>query len=151
MPGFRFCSWCQGKGCMCCAAEEAKYVKKSFANAPKWREPDIRDVRNQALMDETKRLDSLIGTTISSQEQFREIEAQAHAEIEAAFKPALVAEYARQFPGGPKPIFTMERGNPDDAALLRQVIAGGEAEEIEGRAEKARAAQSLRDYANEGR
>lgn len=122
MPGFRFCSFCNGKGCIGCDAEERSYAKKAMANAPQWRKPDIRDVRNQALRDETKRLESLIGVTISTQEEFREIESRAHAEIEAAFKPALDAEYARQFPGGPKPIFTVNRANSAEMAELKNVF-----------------------------
>jgi hypothetical protein len=123
MPGFRFCSWCSGKGCICCDAEEAKYAAKAAA-APKWRPPDIRDVRDQALRDETHRLESLIGKTIGSWGEFQEAEAAAHAEIEAAFQPALDAEYVRQFPNGPEPMFTARLNNPDDLKLLRQVAGG---------------------------
>lgn len=122
MPGFRYCSWCQGKGCIMCDKEEKAYAKKAIANAPKWREPDVRDVRNQALRDETKRLEALIGVAISTQEQFKQAEAEAHAAIEAAFKPELDAEYARQFPSGPTPIFTARTNNELDVSLMREAF-----------------------------
>lgn len=122
MPGFRFCSWCNGKGCICCDAEEKKFAEKALAKAPKWREPDIRDVRDAALLAETKRLESLIGTMIGSQEEFNTMEAEAHAEIEAKFKPELDAEYARQFPDGPTPMFAARLGNPGEMSILKQVF-----------------------------
>lgn len=122
MPGFRFCHWCDGKGCIGCDAERKKYAEKAMAKAPAWRDPDIRDVRNQALIDETRRLESLIGVTIGSQEEFNEIEAKARAEIEAAFQPALDAEYARQLPNGPQPALTVRAGNPADMALLGKTL-----------------------------
>lgn len=124
MPGFKFCPWCSGKGCIACDAEERKYVAKATAASPSWRPPDIRDVRDQALRDETKRLETMIGVTIGSQEEFNRVEAAAHAEIEEAFKPALDAEYARQFPKGPQSAFTITRSNPDDMDLLRKAIGG---------------------------
>ena len=152
MPGFRYCSWCGGKGCVACPGEEKKWAAKAAKTAPKWREPDVRDLRNQALADETKRLEAEIGVTIGSQEEFNRREAEAHAAVEAAFKPALDAEYERQFPNGPTPIFTARLDNAKDMELMatafhRSVIEAAFGEggrgmaEIEERAAQARKQQ----------
>lgn len=29
MLGFRYCQWCDGKGCMCCDAEQKKFAEKN--------------------------------------------------------------------------------------------------------------------------
>lgn len=152
MPGFIYCSWCNGKGCMCCDAEKKNWAKKAAQAAPKWRAPDVRDLRNQALADETRRLESEIGVTIGSQEEFEHWETEAHARIEAAIKDELDEEYNRQFPNGPTPIFTARRDNPKDMELLKQVFGqegleqafgdGGRGmEEILEKCEKARGEQ----------
>jgi hypothetical protein len=152
MPGFRYCGWCNGKGCIACDAEEKKWKDKAAARAPSWRPPDVRDARDQALADETKRLESLIGVTISSQDQFNKIEAAAHAAIEKTFEPLLDAEYKRQFPDGPKPMFVARAGNASDMELLKQAFHaaklqeafgpdGGGIDEIELHAAVAREAQ----------
>lgn len=122
MPGFRYCKWCNGKGCMCCEAEQKAWSQKAASSAPSWRQPDVRDLRSQALKDETKRLESLIGVSISSQEEFNRLEAEAHAKIEEMFRPELDAEYARQFPGGPQPIFTVNRSSDPEMAELKNVF-----------------------------
>src|SRR5690348_1993286 len=97
MPGFRHCSWCHGKGCMCCEAEQKKFIERAYAAAPKWRAPDVRDVRDAWLRAEIERgfLGGDVGIDIMTEEQ-----------VEAMFQPALDAEYARQFPDGPQPMFT---------------------------------------------
>ena len=152
MAGFRYCGWCNGKGCVACPGEEKKWQKKAAESAPKFRQPDVRDLRNQALLDETRRLEAEIGVTISSQEEFSRLEAEAHAAVEAAFKPALDAEYKRQFPDGPVPMFTGRRGNAKDMELLKTVLhrtvieaafgdGGRGMEEIEERADAARQQQ----------
>lgn len=112
MPGFRYCQWCNGKGCIVCDAEKKKFEAKAAAQAPKWREPDIRDVRDAAVKAEQEK--AMRGEPHLTEE-----------EVEAAFKPALDAEYERQFPGGPKPIFTAKRDNPADMALLHNAMSIG--------------------------
>lgn len=145
MPGFRHCSWCDGKGCMCCDREEKKFAEKALANAPKWRAGDIRDIRDAWVEAELNR-------------RFRGLDAMTPDEVEELFKPALDAEYARQFPNGPQPIFTATLGNASDMALLKSVFGrgnleaafgpdGGGMERIEQQAGEARATQALRDYA----
>lgn len=152
MPGFRYCSWCSGKGCVACPGEEKKWAAKAAASAPKWRDADVRDLRNQALADETRRLEAEIGVTIGTQEEFRRREYEAHAAVEKAFEPALDAEYKRQFPNGPTPIFIARTGNAADMELLKSVAhrsvleavfgeGGRGMAEIEERAEAARQKQ----------
>ena len=74
------------------------------------------------------------------------------AVIDEAFKPALDAEYGRQHPNGPTPIFTAKAGNPRDMELLARVFnrtalerafgpGGGGMDEIERNAATARAEQ----------
>lgn len=109
MPGFRHCSWCDGKGCICCDAEQKKFVAKAYAEAPKWREPDIRDVRDAWVKAEMMR-------------GFRGLDRLTKDQVEEMFQPALDAEYARQFPSGPQPIFTASLDNPKDRDLMKQVF-----------------------------
>jgi hypothetical protein len=159
MPGFRYCQWCSGKGCMCCEAEQKKFAEKAAKSAPRFRDPDVRDVRDAALRAETERLVTMIGVVgsgIYDQASFNRAETEAHAAVEAAFKPALDAEYARQFPNVPEPIFTARMDNPEDMELLKKVFhadrlkeafgpEGGGMDEILTRASVARAAQASRD------
>jgi hypothetical protein len=155
MPGFRYCQWCSGKGCMCCDAEEKKWRDRVIANAPKWRESDVRDVRDAVIESEILRG---YQSMLSVNEHGR-IDALTPDEVEAAFKPALDAEYARQFPNGPTPMFTARRDNPGDMELLAKVFGrakleaafgpnGGGMVEIERAAAEARGTQSLRHLAS---
>lgn len=146
MPGFRYCQWCNGKGCIACDAEQKKWTENALAKAPKWREPDVRDIRDATIEAELLR-------------QYVSGDAVPPEAVEAAFKPALDAEYARQFPDGPQPIFTARRDNPGDMELLKKVFHrtvleeafgtdGEGVAEIERRAAEARGIQALRWLAN---
>ena len=92
MPGFRYCSWCNGKGCICCEGEMLRWCKTASG--------DLRQIRNECYF-----------AGFSTDEK-----------IEAAFKPALDAEYARQFPDGPIPMFTAHVDNPSEMSILKQVF-----------------------------
>lgn len=153
MPGFRYCSWCNGKGCMCCDAEQKKFHEKALASAPKWREPDIRDIRDAVVEAELLR-GWQPGLAV---DEHGRIDALTPDEVEKAFQPALDAEYARQFPNGPQPIFEAKLDNPDDMALLKSFASpaalnemfadGGSPEsvaEMLARAEAARLTQAAR-------
>jgi hypothetical protein len=146
MPGFRHCSFCYGKGCIACDAEQKKFVEAAYAAAPKWRDPDSRDVRDHWIRAEQLRgfIAGGVGLDVMTEEQ-----------VEAAFQPALDAEYDRQFPNGPQPIFTARTGNTDDLALLKTVVSsgvlreafgpdGGGIAEIDRRASEARLTQAAR-------
>ena len=85
----------------------------------------------------------------------------AKIDQEIAREEALLdAEYQRQFPDGPKPIFSARFDSPGDMALLKQVFHREKLEtafgpdgtgmaQIERDAEAARLAQALRRYADE--
>lgn len=147
MPGFRYCQWCDGRGCVACPGEEKKFTERALASAPSWRDGDIRDIRDATIRAERQRA-------------FLGLDALTEEEIEAAFKPALDAEYDRQFPNGPQPIFTARTGNAMDMELLKHVAhadvltsafgdSGGGLEEIEDRAAEARSLQRLHDAAEQ--
>jgi hypothetical protein len=147
MAGFRFCSWCQGKGCMCCDGERVKWEKWQAAEAKRKAEQDPRD--------RLRELQSPLLKAIA-QSQGPEFAAALDREIADA-QAACDAEYRRQFPDGPKPIFTAKRGTAD-IALMKSFVGidalnrafgpdGGGMAEIEAGAERARATQAFRDYA----
>lgn len=91
---FRYCSKCEGGGCSQCPGERSKFVRAAIKSAPEWRPGDIRDVRDAAVKAEADRAS-------------RGKDSSTKDEIEAAFMPFMDAEYARQFPNGPIPIFSM--------------------------------------------
>lgn len=146
MPGFRHCSFCHGKGCTGCDVEQKRFIEKAYASAPDWRDPDIRDIRDAWVRAEFER--GMIGGGVG-------LDVMTEEQVEELFKPALDAEYARQFPDGPKPIFTARTDSPDDIRLLgmvahREVIEkefgpdGDGIEAIEKRAAVAGLIQQLR-------
>lgn len=146
MPGFRYCQWCNGKGCIACDVEQKKFEEDAMAAAPKWRPGDIRDIRDAAVKAEYLRA-------------ARGLDYLTEDQVEAEFKPLLDVEYARQFPDGPKPMFVARAGNASDMELLgnafhRDVLerafgdGGGGMIEIERLAVEARGTQSLRHLAN---
>lgn len=148
MPGFRFCHWCHGKGCMCCDTEQARFEAAAKIRAEREAKEDPRH--------KLARLTDPMTRTLVEQMSGPDGVAALEAEIKAA-EAACDAEYERQFPGGPKPIFTAKRSNPDDVALLRS-FAGGPAlnrifadgvtaeatAEMLGLADKARLTQATR-------
>lgn len=151
MPGFRYCQWCSGKGCIACDAEEKKWNERAAARAPAWRQPDIRDVRDAVIESELQRAYQP-GLAVDARGR---IDALTPGEVEEALKPLLDAEYARQFPSGPEPIFTARTDNPGDVELLKKVFSreaiehafGPDGEgmvEIERNAAEARAVQAAR-------
>ena len=164
MPGFRDCSWCHGKGCMCCDAERQKWEKAEAVRLAKhaMRTPDeirqslvdLRWIRNGGRQDGVS-LGTVMAVGINGRDGFDM--AKIDAEI-AKEEVLLDAEYARQFPNGPQPIFTAKAGSPSDMQLLKHVAHadvltaafgpnGGGMAEIQKRATEARLAQALRDYA----
>lgn len=148
MAGFRHCSWCSGKGCMCCDGERKKWEKQQAAEAKRKAEQDPRD--------RLRELQAPLLRAITEQMGGPEAVAQLDRDIAEA-EAACDAEYARQFPDGPKPIFVAKRGT-DDIGLMKSTFGidalnrafgpGGRGiAEIEEGAERARATQALRDYA----
>lgn len=113
---------------MCCDAERAKWekaeAKQQEAHAK--RTPDeirqsLRDltwIRDGGPTDGVS-LGAQMAVAMSGRDSF-DLEA-IKAEI-AKDEALLDAEYARQFPDGPKPIFTARRGNPSDMELLKQTF-----------------------------
>lgn len=155
MPGFRYCQWCSGKGCIACDAEKKKWEQSVADRAPSWRSPDIRDVRDAVIESELAR-GFQPGLAVDASGR---IDAFTPAEVEEALKPLLDAEYARQFPNGPEPMLVVRRDNPDDMELLKKVFHreaiehafgpdGGGMEEIEKNAADARAIQAAREKPN---
>lgn len=151
MPGFRYCQWCSGKGCIACDAEQKKWEAAAAARAPSWRQPDVRDVRDAVIESELAR-GFRPGLAVDGHGR---IDALTPDEVEAALKPLLDAEYARQFPNGPEPMLVVRRDNPEDMELLKKVFhreaiekafgpGGGGMEEIERNAAEARAVQAAR-------
>lgn len=141
MSGFRYCQWCDGKGCMCCDAEQKTFTARALERAPKWRPGDVRDIRDACVEAEMMH-------------GFRGLDRLTEDQVEAMFKPALNAEYVRQFPNGPEPMLTIRQGSGTDMELLRHVMHrnviekafgpdGGGMEEIESRAAEAMVIQAL--------
>jgi hypothetical protein len=133
---------------MCCDAERKKWEKRQRAEAERIAKQDPRE-RLRELEDPTVRA----VTMAMGDEAVAVLDAQI-----AEAKAACDAEYARQFPNGPQPIFTAKRASGPDMDLLKQVFGrakleaafgdgGGGMPRIEAEAEKARLAQSLRRYA----
>lgn len=142
--GFRYCPACDGAGCKTCPESERGFLLGAIANAIWWKQDrlDVRDLRDAVVRTEAGRREAGEPRSLSEDQ------------IEAALKPALDAEYARQFPDGPQPIFTARRDNPVDMALLKKVFGpeklaeafgpGGEGmAEIERNAEAAQRAKVL--------
>ena len=98
---FRYCPGCDGGGCPRCPDSRASFIRAAVETAPAWRPGDIRDVRDAAIGAEAERAG-------------RNLDALTEDEIEAAFMPAMDAEYKRQFPDGPKPVASFSL---DDTAL----------------------------------
>jgi hypothetical protein len=151
MPGFRHCSWCHSKGCMCCDAEQTKWEKAERERTERFATEDPRRKLARLTDPLTRQITEQLGGT--------EALATLDAEIAQA-EAACNAEYRRQFPDGPKPIFSARLDNPGDVALLRQVFhrekleeafgsGGGGVAEVERNAEAARLAQALRQYAED--
>lgn len=151
MSGFRYCPWCHGGGCMCCDAEEKKFKAKVAANAPKWRAPDVRDLRDAVVQAEFERGMTPGIRAISPSR----IDALTESEVESAFKPLLDAEYDRQFTNGPEPMLTIKTSDPASMDLLKSVMhidvlkeafgpGGRGMADIEERAAKAREIQASR-------
>ena len=115
MPGFRNCSWCHGKGCMCCEAEQEKWEKKSAAEMERRAKQDPRD-RLRELQDPFLRM-------IVAQHGQHALDA-LDAEISEA-QAACDAEYNRQFPDGPKPILVIKTDDPKDMTYLVPAISDG--------------------------
>lgn len=147
MAGFRYCKWCDGKGCVGCDTEQKKFAERALAAAPKWRPGDVRDIRDATVQAELER-------------RVRGLDSLSEDDVEKVFKPALDAEYNRQFPNGPQPILTVARGDETGMALLKHVLhadvlnkafgaGGGGMAEIEDRAAEARSLQSLHKAAEE--
>lgn len=132
MPGFRHCSWCNGKGCMCCDAEEAKWRKAEAERLAEKanRSPDqlrqaIRD--NEWLRDGGSDDGVSLGAKLAVGMVGRdELDRDAITREIAADQALLDAAYEKAFPGGPKPIFSTDGKSPEDWAALRR-ICGPEA------------------------
>jgi hypothetical protein len=128
MSGFRHCSWCHGKGCMCCDAEQAKWeeaeAKRKEAHAN--RTPaeicqslvDLKWIRHGG---------PIVGVSLGAQLAIAST-GRDNLDMEAIDREIvkeealLDAEYDRQFPNGPEPIFTVRRSNPKDMELLKRVF-----------------------------
>jgi hypothetical protein len=149
MPGFRHCSWCHGKGCIACDAEQTKWEARERERAARLAAEDPRA--------RLARLKNPLARAVAQGLGDPAATAALDAEIAEA-EAACDAEYARQFPGGPKPMFTARAGNPLDMELLKHVAhadvlrsafspEGGGIAEIEDRAAEARSLQALHDAA----
>lgn len=148
MPGFRYCPWCHGKGCIACDAERKKHEAAEEERAARWAALPPRE-RLAGLRQQR----ALSG--IAPDRESREwLERKLDAEI-ASTRSELDAEYDRQFPDGPEPIFVARRDRPGDMDLLGKVFnreaiehafgPGGEGmPEIERNAAEARAVQAAR-------
>lgn len=128
MPGFRHCSWCSGKGCVACDREQAKWEKEEAKRreAHAKRTPD--EIR-QSLIDLRWMRDGgePVGVSLGAQLAIgmngrENIDREAVNRQIAAEEALLDAEYKRRFPDGPKPIFTMERSNPNDIDRMKRVF-----------------------------
>lgn len=127
MPGFFRCQWCSGRGCIACDAERTKYekaeaerVERARKMSPKAKLAELQDPLLRAIVKAE-------GPAAEARHEALIASVQAAVEAgHATMQDALDAEYARQFPNGPTPIFTARTDNPKDMALLRKV-AGREA------------------------
>lgn len=165
MPGFRYCSWCDGKGCMCCDAERKKWekaeaerqAKKADRSSDEIRQSiaDLRWVRDGGSPDGVS-LGCQIAVAMNGRDSIDKDAVSAEIAREEA---ALDAAYKRQFPDGSQPIFTARRDNPGDMELLGKVFGreaiehafgpdGDGVVEIERNAAEARGIQSLRHLAD---
>ncbi len=144
MPGFHHCSWCHGKGCMCCDTEEAKWNARERERIDR---ESKEDPRAKLARLEEPMLRSLLASQYDGTETIAELDRQI-----TAAKAACDAQYAIQFPDGPTPIFAARTGNAKDMELLVRVFhadrlteafgsAGGGIARIEEAAAKARGEQ----------
>jgi hypothetical protein len=113
MPGFRHCTWCSGKGCIACGAEQKKWEKYQANEAKRKAQQDPRD-RLKELQNPIVRMIAEATGDDAVLQLNREI-----AEAEAACD----AEYKRQFPDGPKPILSINLNDAKDVALKRDLVA----------------------------
>jgi len=128
MPGFRHCSWCYGKGCVACDREQAKWEKAEAERKEKHAARSIDEVR-QSLIDLQWMRDGGPPHCVSPGAQLavgmndrQNLDIEAIGALIAAEQAVLDAEYARQFPNGPQPIFVAHSNNPQEMATLKQVF-----------------------------
>lgn len=162
MPGFLLCTWCHGKGCMCCETERARVEKESAAKraARASRSPDeirasIEMLRALLAGDRTNPDAEMMMLVFDGIFDREAIEAEI-----AKDQALLDAEYDRQFPNGPTPMLSIKRGDETEMELLKHVLridvlsqafgpGGGGVAEIEDRAAEARSLQRLHKSAED--
>ena len=120
---------------MCCEGEKAKFekreaerLKSEAAKDPRVKLRELEDPMTRALVAQ-----------MSGEDGLRILDKK----IEEA-KTECDAEYARQFPNGPQPIFTANRSNGADMHLLKSALRGATQEDIVSRIEQAGLIQSAR-------
>lgn len=134
---------------MCCDAEQTKWTKAEAERKAREAAEDPRD--------RLRRLESPLTRQILQQLGDERALAALDAEIADA-KAACDVEYARQFPNGPQPIFSISSRDEMSIALLGHVAHfdvltkafgpdGGGVAEIEDRAAEAMSLQSLHNAA----
>jgi hypothetical protein len=162
MPGFPGCSWCHGKGCMCCDGERAKHEKAEAKRREDHarRTPDqIRRTIWELRYAKTGQWEGsgtpTLGAHILRQSQ-ADLDPAAIDRAIAEEEALLNAAYDREFPDGPRPIFMARRDKTEDMALLKFVAHrtvleeafgpdGKGIEEIERRAAQANLIQQVRE------
>ena len=108
---FPYCQWCGGRGCMGCVEEKAKHDAAEEARKQRRREARAA----LPLPDPRPRFDKGI---------YRDCPHCKGAGCDRCTEEA-DAEYKRQFPNGPQPIFTARTDDPRDMELLK-FVAGGD-------------------------
>jgi len=140
--GFRYCPTCDGvgAGCVACDGVERQFILDAVRDAIWWKKdrPDVRDLRDAVERAEAAKRNA------------GDPKALTEDAVEAAFQPALDAEYQRQFPDGPKPMLSFSRTDSTSMALLgafmgsvkRAISSGDGMDEIELAAETVRKVQA---------
>lgn len=120
---YLWCKWCGGKGCMGCKEEAAKAAKERLDEKPIQYSPAIRAMF-EAITGEPLPSADLTGEPFVPRYEpgrYRDCP-KCHGAGCVDCDAEADAEYHRQFPNGPEPIFTARLDNPGDLDLLKKVV-----------------------------